>query len=753
LSQEELAARSYVSVRAVSDLERGVNARPRLHTATALADGLGLEGAERRAFERRARPSEGDGEPAGEPLAVPARARPPLTLDSFVDDGARVDAVLALIADRANRVVSLTGPGGVGKTRLSLEVAARLEGPVAHVALASLDDPALVAAAIGDALGVEHGPTRTHLESLVDHVGAHRLTLVLDNFEQLVDAAGDVAVLVRSCPGVSIVTTTRIPLRITGEVRFPVGPLATSGAQPDTRPDVRLFLARAATSGQGAHAIAGPDGLGDVAELCARLDGVPLAIELAAARAAIIPPAEVLRHLDHVLDLLGTGRSDAPTQQRSMRAALEWSVRLLPPAAQEAFAALGVFAAGASADAAMAVWGMAASSTAAYFDLLQVLTDSHLVALEADGSDAGARIGMFETTRQYARELLESSGRGALARERVAEWAAALVERAELPLAGPDQLAWLDLLDRELPNLRAVARRLAEQGTDEANGTSLRIAAGLQRFWDVRSRWFEGRAWLRDALDRPGGTTAVRAKAHKALGVMHRCVGELDQAEIVQQRGVELYRAAGDELGAAACLNNLAVVHIDRADYEQAGVLLRDALDVCDAHGDERLAAVMLNNLAVVAIELGELRAALRLCGRSRRLLDEQGNVAARCWPDDNLARVLTLAGHPRWAVPIHRMTVRERLAFGDEIGFMWSLEALAAAWTGTGDVDAAGRALGFVDGHRRRVGVVPVPHLTSMTARRREALVARIGAARCDELWDEGAALDPATVRGWFAD
>lgn len=746
LSQEELAARAFVSTRAISDLERGVNARPRLHTAVALAGGLGLDGEERVAFERQARP---DAEPAEVPTPVAPRARPPLTLDSFVDDGSSLDELLVLVGDRRNRLVTLVGPGGIGKTRLALEMAQRLDRPVAFVALASLGDPTLLAATIGDALGVEHGPTRTHLQSLVEHLAPHSLTLVIDNMEQIADAAGEVATLMRSCPGLSIVATSRVPLRIAGEVRFVVRALGTGGPDPANRAGVRLFLERAATTGSGGGQ--GADDLAAVAELCARLDGLPLAIELAAARSGIVVPREMLRHLDQVLDLLSTGRSDAPTQHRSMRAALEWSFRLLPPAAQEAFAALGVFAAGASTEAAMAVWGLPPTSTPTFFDLVQILADAHLIGVEPAGSGPGIRIDMFETTRQFARQKLDESGRADLEWSRITRWAVDLVERAEPAMMGPDQLTWLDVLDRELANLRAVGRRLAEQGDDDAVETGMRLVAGLQRFWDIRSRWSEGAAWLSDAVARPGGAAAIRAKAHKALGVMHRCLGDLDAAEVELERAVALYASAGDGLGTAACLNNRGVIALDRAEFERSGALFRGALDLCEQHGDERLAAIVLNNLSLSTVEAGELLEAFRLCRRSRSLLSAQGNYFTLNWVEDNLASVLTTAGHPRWAEPIHQRAIRQRLRLGDENGLVWSLEALAAAWTATGETESAGRALGFVAAHRRRLGTVPVPHLAALTARRSDALVARVGAKRFAELWDEGAALDPAQVRGWF--
>ena len=184
LSQEELAARSFVSARAISDLERGVNARPRLHTAVALANGLGLDGDEREAFERQARPVE----IAEERSRFGPGAAPPVTVDSFIDDGSSLESLVALVRDRRHRLVTLVGPGGVGKTRLALEMTQRLDGPIAFVSLASLTDPDLLAAAVGDALGVDHGPSRTHLQSLVQHLGSQSITLVLDNLEQIADA-------------------------------------------------------------------------------------------------------------------------------------------------------------------------------------------------------------------------------------------------------------------------------------------------------------------------------------------------------------------------------------------------------------------------------------------------------------------------------------------------------------------------------------------------------------------------------------
>jgi tetratricopeptide (TPR) repeat protein len=281
----------------------------------------------------------------------------------------------------------------------------------------------------------------------------------------------------------------------------------------------------------------------------------------------------------------------------------------------------------------------------------------------------------------------------------------------------------------------------------------LAFASGLQRFWEIQSRWTEGSSWLRDALARPASDAAHRAKAHKTLGVMQRCLGNLDEAEAECERATGLYVAARDEVGAAACLNNQGVLALDRDAYGRAVGLFRRALEICEAHGDERRVALVLNNLGLVTIETGDLRTAVRLCRRSWELLAEQGNLASQNWSEDNLGSALTMAGHPRWAVSIHERTVRQRLHMGDENGFTWSLEALAAAWIGTGAVEQGGRALGFVAAHRRRLGTIPVPHLMTLTRRRRNMLVARVGETRTAELWEEGGALEPAVVRSWFTD
>jgi tetratricopeptide (TPR) repeat protein len=292
---------------------------------------------------------------------------------------------------------------------------------------------------------------------------------------------------------------------------------------------------------------------------------------------------------------------------------------------------------------------------------------------------------------------------------------------------------------------------LIDEGTDDAIGTALRLAAGLQRLWDTRSRWNEGASWLREALARPGGAPAVRAKAHKALAVMNRCLGNLDVAEAELEQAVALNEVAGDVLSTASCRNNQGVIALDRAAYARTSSLCRQALEVCEAYGDEQLQAIVLNNLGIATLELGEPREALRLLRHSRALMQAHGNVGSLSWPEDNLGWVLTTAGHPRWAVPLHHTTIRRRLELGDESGFLWSLEALAAAWTATGETVRAGRALGFVAADRQRLGALPVPFLEALTARRADALQARIGADRFRELWDEGAALDPGSVRSWF--
>lgn len=739
LSQEELAARALVSTRAVSDLERGVNTRPRRHTAVALAEGLGLAGEERSAFERYARP---DTEHAGDPgTRVAPRAKAPHPVDSYVDDE-RLDDLLALVRNPANRLITLIGPGGAGKTRLAVELAHRLDGIVAFVALASLDDPSLLAVTVVNALGAEPGPARSPLESLVEHLGSQTMTLILDNLEQIVDAAADLAAVIRSCPGVTIVATSRVPLHLAGEVRFAVRPLDVARA-------TQLFLERAAAAGFDTARTA--EGDAAVTELCRRLDGLPLAIELAAARSGVVAPADVLRHLDQVLDLLSGDRSDAPEHHRSMRAALEWSYRLLPPAAQEAFAALGAFATSVSADAAKAVWGLAPTAAPRFYDLVQILAEAHLVNVDTAPQDE-LRIDVFEIARQFAGLKLDESDSADLVHERLTQHAVDLVDRAAPALFGPDMLDWLDLLDRELPNLRAVGHRLAARGGDEAVDTNLRLVAGLQRYWDIRSRWYEGAAWLRDALAQPGGSAGARGPARKALAVMHRCVGALDDAEAELDRALDDYAAAGDEAGIASCLNNRAVIALDRARYEQAAGLLRRSLARCEAlGGEEALAGVVLNNLGLATLGMGDLRAAFRICRRGHRMLRAQGNLHGLCWVEDNMASVLTLSGHPRWAVAIHERTIRRRIALGDENGFVWSLEALAEAWAHCGETMLAGRALGFVAAHRERLGTIPVPMFHEQAERRRAAIVARVGAERFGELWDEGSRLPAETVRGWF--
>ena len=569
LTQEALAERAGLGVRTVQGLEEG-EARPREATVRCLAQALALAGAPRARFEaaavlaqpaprRPARalrlvraPAPAVGPPGRGPGARPTNL--PLPRTSFVGREDEVAALTRLLAPAGAgpRLVTLTGPGGGGKTRLALEAAAGrpdAAGPpggglgggpypdgVWLVELAPLADGALVPRAALAAVGGREGPGRPPLDALVEHLRPRAALLVLDNCEHLLEACAALAdALLEACPGVRLLATSRAPLGVAGEAAWPVPPLPvparpeTGAAAPGPPPDpaalarfaaVRLFVDRAAAVRPGFALTAA--NAAAVAAICARLDGLPLALELAAARVRVLPPEQLLGRLDDRFRLLTGGGRGAPPRQQTLRDTVEWSHALLSAPERVLFRRLAVFAGGWTLEAAEAVGSGAGVSAADVLDGLTRLVDQSLVVADA-AADGTARFVLPETLRQYAQERLAASGEAAAVRSRHAAYYLALAEASRPPFAEHHDRAWLARLEREHDNLRAaLAWTRPGGGAPERQGepeTGPRLAAALWRFWWQRGHFTEGLGWLERMLSAPAGP-AARARVLGGAGVL-----------------------------------------------------------------------------------------------------------------------------------------------------------------------------------------------------------------------------------------
>jgi predicted ATPase/class 3 adenylate cyclase len=565
----------------------------------------------------------------------------PLQPTPFLGREREVSEVVERLGRPDVRLLTLTGPGGTGKTRLALQAAAELLEDFANgvffVDLAPLIDPDLVPGAIAAVLGVrEEGGRRVH-ERLRDVLSPQTLLLVLDNFERLTKAAIVVSELLIACPGLKVLATSRVPLHVRAEQLYPVPPLTLPGPAESSDAGaiahseaVQLFVERAQAA-RPDFALTVPHAP-VVAEIVRRLDGLPLAIELAAARVRLLPPAALLKRLESRLSVLTGGPRDAPVRQRTLRDEIAWSYGLLSNDEQALFRRLAAFVGGCTLAAAEAVAGR--DGDLDVFAGLGSLVDSSLV--RQDEHDGEPRFTMLETIREYGLERLTESGEEPAVRKSLAAYFLALAQAAEPELTGPTQFTWLAQLETEHSNLRAVLEWTLEHDAE----TALRLAGALGRFWRYRAYFTEGRSWLERALaEGPAGMTQDRAKALHGAGVLARQQSDYRQAAVLLDEALAHYRELGDEHGVADALDGLGNVALGQGDLERAEKLFEEVLRLWRSQEDTNGIARALDDLGSVAQSRGELERAMALkeqsLGLYRKLQDE--------W---NVARLLNNLGY-----------------------------------------------------------------------------------------------------------
>jgi predicted ATPase/DNA-binding XRE family transcriptional regulator len=623
LSQEALAERAGISVRGLSDLERGLSRAPRLHTLAQLADALGLDAAARQALTVASgyltvgdRLTESAFIAAARP--APAQHSLPGYLTGLLGRQDDVKTVCDLLRRATVRALTLTGPGGVGKTRLAVQVAAELADlfpdGVAFVPLAPLRDAALIPAAIAQVLGVGETGDLPLFESLATALRTQRLLLVLDNYEHLLAGATLVADLLERCPSVKVLCTSRTRLRLRGEHAFPVQPLPVPAhglvADPDAAaawPAVVLFVERAQAVQPGFALTL--ENLEAVVGICRRLDGLPLALELAAARVTVLLPSALLKRLEQHLPLLTGGPRDAPARHQALRDAIAWSYDLLSESEQRLFRRLSSFAGGWTLPLAQEVCADSAADVESVVPDLVALVEHSLVQPRV-GNDGEPRFGLLETLREHALERLEASGEAAGVRRRHATAFLRIAEQAEPHLVNADRDPWLQLIDLELDNFRAVLAWSCMAEGDAELG--LYTLGSMSWFWYLRGRLQEGRMWSERLLATERSiSAAARARALYTLGgvaLMMQGLAPLARASL--EESAELFRAGGDDRRRAHALTLAGLAATSQRDLSGARGQYRQAIELAQGNGDTWLEGLTMASSGATAELAGDLAVA-----------------------------------------------------------------------------------------------------------------------------------------------
>ena len=710
----------------------------------------------------------------------------PIQLTSFIGREKEIAEVRGAIA--GNRLVTLTGPGGSGKTRLALQVASEMieqfSDGVFFVALAPVTDSGLVASTIAQSIGISESAGRSILDSLKDYLQGKSVLLLLDNFEQVIPAASLVAELLKSGNGIKILVTSREALRVSGEREYFVPPLTLPNLTQLPSVEslsqfaaVELFLQRAQLVKPYFHLTS--DTAPAVAEICYRLDGLPLAIELAAARIKLLPPRAMLARLENRLEFLTGGARELPARQQTLRNAIAWSYDLLNPDEQRLFRQLSVFVGGCTLDAVEAVSGDHQGYL--LLDRFGSLLDKSLLR-EVEGLSDEPRFVMLELLREFGLDQLEASGEGETTRHRHADFFLSLAERAELKLESMDQLEWINRMEQEHDNLRAALEW--SKTAEGAGDLCLRLAGTLGLFWEARGYFSEGRERLSSVLSTEAAQARTVGRARLLARAAELAYRQSDYAATVElaEESLSIYREVDDKQGIASVLIKLGNAATEAGDYETASEFLEEALSIWQGLDDKHGTARAMISLGWAALRPGDyqlanarLEAALAI---SRELEDTRsigfelsglGEVALRQGDYPRATELLEESLELRrqlgnkWGVGVSLGTLgwvamregdwnraRARLGesldvrqeIGDKGGSAWCLERLAEVAWAQGDPEKAVRLLSAAAALRISIGSVIDPVDQPEYQNRRNALRQELGQDRFALAWEEGRAL-----------
>jgi predicted ATPase/DNA-binding XRE family transcriptional regulator len=742
LTQEELAGRAGLSAKNISDLERGERRRPYPHTVRALADALELPEDERAALFA-AVPKRGSG--GRTVLAVAPEPTLPMPPTPLVGRERDLEEVTGFLRRRAVRLLTLTGTGGVGKTRLALEAAHDagefFADGVAFVALAPLNNAEYVVPSVVRSFGLRETAGQSPREALGAYLRTKRLLLTLDNFEHLLEAAPEVSWFIETCPNLTVLVTSRAPLRVGGEQEYPVPPLELPASTRDPgveevlgSPSGRLFVERARAASPGFSL--SRQNAAAVASICWRLAGLPLALELAAAKVRFLSPSSLLTRLDRALST-GWGR-DVPERQRTVRATLDWSHDLLSEPEKALFRRLSVFAGGFTLEAAEAVGAAGGEDTENVLYLLGELVEQSLVIANTGANGNESRYGMLEPVRQYAKEKLEENEENEETRQRHAAYFLDLTDRAAQELTRAEQDAWLERLGHEHDNLRAALSWLLEREDAE---DAARLGWDLMWFWHIRGHLAEGQRWMERTLALEDSLTSTgRAKAMTVVAALAFAQANFDRTTALTEEASRLAREAGD--WEVLSLANLYAgsAALGRGEHNRAAAFATESVELYRTLGDQVGVGLALILLVHVALGEGDFVRAERLLDESEELLRAAGswwNLTANLSTRALVAQLL--GDHARTVV-----VLREGLALAprlrDTQAVVYNLEGLAGALAMLGKGRRAARLFGAVEALRERTGsAITLSPWRELHERHLESLRTRLDAEELAAAWAEG--------------